>query len=82
MFEYEGLRRKTYGDGDELIAFVPVCPTCGRFVAADKSVSVTDAGPQGTNATCSRCGRVEMPCDGWFSRGELRTYSPRRLPPS
>ena len=31
-FEYERLRRNTYGHADELIALVPVCPTCRRFV--------------------------------------------------
>lgn len=72
MYEYESLHRKTYGHAEELIAFVPVCPDCGRFVKADSEVTVGDSGPIGTNATCTRCGRVAMPCDGWFSRGEMQ----------
>jgi hypothetical protein len=64
-FEYEGVRRAVYGDG---MMFVPVCPTCGRFVKADESVTVNGfeeyIGKQ--NATCSKCGRVDMPFEGYL----------------
>lgn len=67
--EYAGLRRvnyKTIDNGD--MCFVPVCPTCGRFVKADKTVSVNGLGelaPQ-PNATCAKCGRVKMLFEGYF----------------
>jgi hypothetical protein len=64
MYEYENIRRRIYEGG---LAFVPVCPKCGRFVKADESVFVNGLGElkKAPNATCSRCGRVEMPCEGF-----------------
>ena len=72
MYEYEGLRRKVYGDG---LTFVPVCETCGRFVKADDAVTVNGFGDlvQQPNATCSRCGRVAMIFEGWV---HTAPYSP------
>jgi hypothetical protein len=62
MYEYEGVRRVRYGDAQ----FVPVCPGCGRFVKADNAVSMTGDGLKpGPTATCSKCGRVEMPFEGF-----------------
>ena len=65
MNEYESFRRATYGDG---MTFVPVCPTCGRFVKADDSVTINGLGAyiRKPNATCSRCGRVEMLFEGFM----------------
>jgi hypothetical protein len=64
MFEYEGVRRVLYGDG---MTFVPVCPQCGRFIKADKTVTVNGFGDYVAkpNATCKKCGRVEMPFEGF-----------------
>ena len=65
----EGGRSIRYGDGAsefEGATFCPVCPTCGRFVKADGEVTLRgDGQPVGSNATCSRCGRVEMPFEGY-----------------
>ena len=69
MYEYENVRRRVYVVGDgSVMAFVPVCDRCGRFVRADESVQVNGLGElmDAPNATCSRCGRVEMPFEGWF----------------
>ena len=70
MYEYEGLRRQTYDGGDESgdLVFVPVCPSCGRFVKADETVTVNGLGElvHKSNADCSKCGRVEMPFEGFF----------------
>jgi len=65
--EYENARRVNYeGSDGETLSFVPVCPHCGRFVKADKTVRTGDGGlfPE-PNATCSKCGRVEMPFEGF-----------------
>jgi uncharacterized Zn finger protein len=64
MNEYENTRRLVYGEGAH---FVPVCETCGRFVKADKEV-LFDAWdqPKGPNATCKKCGRVQMLWEGWY----------------
>lgn len=68
--EYEGVRRVVYGDGSHEFdgaTFVPVCPKCGRFVKADRAITVD--GHHGhfdrPNATCSKCGRVIMPSEGY-----------------
>ena len=66
--EYEGVRRVVYGAGTEYegATFVPVCPNCGRFVKADEGHSFhgTTIEP-GPNATCKKCGRVEMLFEGF-----------------
>jgi hypothetical protein len=69
MHEYEGLRRVVYGKGTEYdgATFCPVCQNCGRFVKADKTrgfIGGTIA--PGPDATCSKCGRVEMPFEGFI----------------
>jgi hypothetical protein len=47
--------------------FVRVCTLCGRFVKADETILVGDAGLKpGPNATCSHCGRVEMAFEGFM----------------
>lgn len=47
--------------------FRRVCNKCGRFVSADSRVYANDFGLRpGPNATCSRCGRVEMEFEGFF----------------
>lgn len=53
-----------YGDDEEgVYLFTRVCPKCGRFVKADKTSKL--CGSSEPNATCSRCGRVRMPEEGW-----------------
>ena len=70
MSEYEGTRRKYYGTGKDsgYLSFVPVCPTCGRFVKADDAVAVNGLEQlvEQPNATCAKCGRVLMPFEGHF----------------
>jgi hypothetical protein len=64
MYEYEGFRRQAYEGG---LSFIPVCTICGRFVKADETVVINGLGEYVTelNATCSKCGRVEMPFEGF-----------------
>lgn len=65
MYEYENTRRIRYDGG---MIFLPVCPKCGRFVKADESVAVNGLGEYvpNPNATCAKCGRVEMPFEGFY----------------
>lgn len=63
---YENFRRVAYGEGGA--TFVPVCPNCGRFVRADDIIyenEITGVKKQ-PNATCSKCGRIEMPFEGYY----------------
>ena len=47
-----------YGEDAGAFVYYRICPYCGRFVKADDS----SKGPGcGTNATCKKHGRVEMP---------------------
>ena len=70
-YAYESFRRVVYGDG---ATFVPVCAGifdqsegCGRFVKADKAVRMSESGLRsGPNATCKKCGRVEMLFEGFI----------------
>lgn len=64
MPDYEKARRITYGDGQ----FIPVCPTCGRYVKADETMKCNFDGELKLepNATCSKCGRVLMPFEGYL----------------
>lgn len=72
MYEYEHVRRVVYGatspDGGGGAWFVPVCPQCGRFVRADATMQFGPDGEyqDGPNATCAKCGRVEMPFEGFI----------------
>ena len=61
---YENFRRVAY-DGWQ---FVPVCLRCGRFVEADEHILVNglEEYKEQPNATCKKCGRVAMPCEGCF----------------
>ena len=70
-YAYDDVRRVVYGEG---ATFVPVCggnfdqsEGCGRFVKADRTVRMSDAGLMpGPNATCKKCGRVEMLFEGFI----------------
>lgn len=69
-YEYEAAQRVVYGDdGGEYAGatFVRVCPKCGRFVKADdvqrfQGGTIADE----PNATCIKCGRVQMPFEGFI----------------
>ena len=68
-YEYENVRRVCYDTGDNgKLVFIPVCPKCGRFVKAHETVTVNGLGEYVSkpNATCARCGQVEMPFEGFF----------------
>jgi len=68
-FEYTETRRQVYdGHGDGDLLFLPVCPNCGRYVKADRAVTVNGLGEyvEKPNATCSKCGRIEMPFEGFI----------------
>lgn len=69
--EYENLRRVCYGDSDSpegKAQFVPVCPNCGRYVKADKSITLNGFSERvdKPNARCRKCGRIEMLFEGFF----------------
>lgn len=54
----------------ESAVFVRVCPHCCRFVKADDTLPTKvngDFDSERPNATCSRCGRVAMEFEGWYS---------------
>lgn len=63
---YENMRRVQYDGG---ATFVPVCKKCGRFVKADKRILVNEMTglKSGPTATCSKCGRTEMPFEGFLA---------------
>jgi hypothetical protein len=65
MYEYEGTRRVQFTGG---ATFIPVCPNCSRFVKADSVIHQNGLGElvREPNATCSKCGRVEMPFEGFI----------------
>jgi len=47
--------------------FVRVCSKCGRFVKSDEVIYIGDAGLRsGPNATCRKCGRIEMVFEGFI----------------
>lgn len=69
-FSYSDTRRVAYGSTDDekgQAIFVPVCPKCGRYVKADAEVAIREEYGLSpiSNATCSRCGRVNMPFEGF-----------------
>ncbi len=62
--------RQSYDCGEHGSAvFIRQCPKCGGFVKADESIRVRWMNQQISkepNATCKKCGRVEMIFEGWF----------------
>ena len=52
----------------ELAYFIRACSCCGRFVKAGETVRINHAGQvvKEPNATCSRCGPVEMEFEGYY----------------
>ena len=68
-YQYENMKRIVYGDSGA--TFVRVCTTCFRFVKADESVLVGEAGLwPGPNATCTKCGRTTMLFEGFIDYGD------------
>lgn len=68
-FSYEGTRRISYDFGDSIgrATFVPVCPNCGRFVTAGEvRANEINGIADEPNATCSKCGPVQMPFEGFL----------------
>lgn len=75
MHEYENFRRVAYDDDQGGFAqFVPVCIQCARFVKADGTITLDGEGRlvKKPNATCSKCGRIEMLFEGFFSEEEIK----------
>lgn len=70
MCNYENMYRVQYDGNDSVgnATFIPVCKKCGRFVKADKTVTVNMMGEfkDKYNATCSKCGRTEMLFEGFM----------------
>ena len=64
MNEYENTRRVHYENG---ATFIPVCTKCGRYVKADPTITLDANGLKDQpNATCTKCGRVQMPFEGFI----------------
>ena len=64
---------KFYGDDSNVLAFIRLCPDCGRFVKPDDYVLVNglEEVSKDPNATCSKCGRVTMIFDGWWPANDF-----------
>jgi len=54
-------------DGEDA-TFTRVCPKCGKYVKADAEAWFDYNGQptKGPNATCKKCGRVQMEFEGYF----------------
>lgn len=55
--------------GEDRATFVRVCPKCGRFVKARATITFSyEAGPipGRWTGTCRKCGRIEMPFEGYI----------------
>lgn len=54
--------------GDDGATFLRVCSKCRRFVKADKTVLIGEESgvAKQPNATCRKCGRVEMEFVGFY----------------
>jgi hypothetical protein len=59
----EGTPRVGYEDTIEggHVCFLRVCPVCHRWVRPDNDTNMKD-----DNASCTKHGRVRMPCEGYF----------------
>jgi uncharacterized OB-fold protein len=58
-----------YGTGKEFDGapvFYRVCPKCGRFVKPDDRTKIPEYLGKEPNATCKKCGRVQMPFALWY----------------
>lgn len=72
MADYEGTPTIVYGFWDnEFAIYYKVCPKCGRFVKADDTTRLPEHQGNEPNATCKKCGRVQMPFCTWSSDVEV-----------
>ena len=65
-----------YGENTPIIVYGPhedyyhayyrVCPKCGRFVKPDPATRIPEYQGAEPNATCKKCGRVQMPFCTWI----------------
>ena len=63
---YENTPVVCYGPHEtEYHLWYRVCPNCGRFVKNDEYTKIPEYLGKEPNATCKRCGRVQMPFCGW-----------------
>ena len=61
-----------YGPHEDCyFSFFRVCPKCGRYVKADKATRIPEYQGKEPNATCKRCGRVQMPFCDWIPVEEV-----------
>ena len=68
MIRDDGTPIVCYGKpGDELYhAWYRVCPICGRFVKPDDRTKIPEYQGNKPNATCKKCGRVQMDFCTWL----------------
>jgi hypothetical protein len=48
------------------MVFYRVCPKCGRFVKPDDKAAMPEYAGDKPNATCKKCGRVQMEFCTWY----------------
>ena len=74
-FRGEGTPIVTYEEVDGCYpVYYRVCPKCGRFVKPDEKTRIPEYQGKEPNATCKRCGRVQMEFCTWnpvLEEGEL-----------
>ncbi|MBO7070545.1 MAG: hypothetical protein J6W09_04550 [Bacteroidales bacterium] len=73
MFDDYGENTPTiaYGpDSGEWFVYYRVCPKCGRYVKPDDGCRLPEYQRNDPNATCKKCGRVQMPFAWWWSPEE------------
>lgn len=51
-------------------AFARICPKCHRFVKADATTVIPEILKDAPNATCKKCGRVQMDFYDWITETE------------
>lgn len=66
-----------YGEGTPIVVYEKVddcypiwyrvCPKCGKYVKADDATKIPEYQQGEPNATCKKCGRVQMPFAYWWS---------------
>lgn len=57
-----------YGEVDgSYPVFFRVCPKCGRFVKPDDASKYGEYLGKEPNATCKKCGRVQMDFAWWYT---------------
>ena len=56
-----------YGPVDDCwLVLYRICPKCGRYVKADDGTKLPEYQGNEPNATCKKCGRVQMPFCTWY----------------